>query len=91
MYHYYLIQWDHDLDDEPYRLFLELDSSKRIHRKVEVYSIGIIEAFEDVDEPPISLYELAGDGTVMELTYPQFEEQWARAREMPSGFMDIYF
>ena len=32
---YYMIQWDHEEEDEPWRLYLEMDSRGSLRRKVE--------------------------------------------------------
>ena len=38
---YVLVEWDHDLDDEPYRIYSELDDSRCEVRKVEFFRNGI--------------------------------------------------
>ena len=38
---YVLVEWDHDLDDEPYLVYSELDDCRRETRRVEFYRNGI--------------------------------------------------
>lgn len=38
---YVLVEWDHDLDDEPYRIYSELDDSRCEVRRVEFFRNGI--------------------------------------------------
>ena len=39
---YVLAEWEHDLDDEPYRIYSELNGSRREIRRVEFYQNGIV-------------------------------------------------
>ena len=34
---YYMIEWDHEEADDPWRLFLELDDKGSLRRKIEVF------------------------------------------------------
>ena len=34
---YVLLEWDHDLDDEPYLVYSELDEKRMERRKVEFF------------------------------------------------------
>ena len=38
---YVLTEWDHDLDDEPYLVYSELDDGRMERRKVEFFRNGI--------------------------------------------------
>ena len=49
---YYMIEWDHEEEDEPWKLYLELDSRGCPRRKVEVFRVGVYQSFDDLDEPP---------------------------------------
>lgn len=90
---YYQIEWDHEDFDEPWRLFLELDSHGALCRKVEVYRVGLYEPTDDINDPtPVDPQQLAGDsGNVTALTRVQFEDVWDQSREMPQGFMGMYY
>ncbi len=89
---YYMIEWDHEEEDEPWRIYLEMDRQGCLCRKVEVYRVGIYQAFEDLDTRPMDPREIAGsEGNVNKLTRPQFEEIWTQSREMPDGFMGMYY
>lgn len=57
---YYVIEWDREEEDEPWRLYLELDSRGSLRRKVEVYRIGLYQPFDDLDTPPVDPRQLAG-------------------------------
>ena len=89
---YYMIQWDHEEEDEPWRLYLEMDSRGSLRRKVEVYRIGLYQPFDALDTPPVDPRQLAGaDGSVTQLTRAQFADIWEQSREMPDGFMGMFF
>ena len=54
--------------------------------------VGLYETEDDLDTPPIDPRELAGsEGHIMEITRAQFEDYWDQSREMPDGFMGMYF
>ena len=89
---YYMIEWDHEEPDEPWKLYLELDSRGCLRRKVEVYRIGLYEPFDDLATPPMDPRQLAGeDGNVTALNRVQFEDIREQSRQMPDGFMGMYF
>ena len=89
---YYMIEWEHEEADEPWRLCIEMDSRGTLRRKIEVYRVGLYETEDDLDTPPIDPRELAGsEGHITEMTRAQFEDYWDQSREMPDGFMGMYF
>ena len=89
---YYVIEWDREEEDEPWRLYLELDSRGSLRRKVEVYRIGLYQPCDDLDTPPVDPRQLAGsEGSVTQLTRAQFADIWEQSREMPDGFMGMFY
>ena len=89
---YYMIEWDHEEPDEPWKLYLELDSRGCLRRKVAVYRVGLYESFDDLDTPPVDPRQLAGEeGDVASLNRIQFDDVWEQSRQMPDGFMGMYF
>lgn len=92
MMQYYMIEWEHEEADDPWRLFLELDHQGCIRRKIEVFRIGVYEAYEDLDTPPVDPREIAGaEGHVNNINYYQFEDMWSQAREVCDSFMSMFF
>ena len=90
---YYQIEWTNEEPDEPFKLYLELDEEGRLRRKVEAYRFGVYDAF---DEPKtltrIDPQELAGsEGHVTKLTRVQFDDFWEHSRQLPGGFMNLYY
>ena len=75
---YYMIEWDHEEPDEPYKVYLELDSRGTIRRKV--------------DTPPVDPRQIAGsEGHVTDLNRAQFDDIWDQSRQMPDGFMGMFY
>lgn len=88
---YYLIEWDHEEPDEPWRLFLEMEGG-RVRRKVEVYRTGLYETSEVTDSEPADPRQLAGqEGFLSSLNRVQFEDMWDQARSMPDSFMGLFY
>ena len=80
---YVLVEWDHDLDDEPYRIYSELDDSR-------------CEGALNPEPVPEDLRDLRpengeGDYTAREISPGLFYEVWNQAQERPDGFMGIFF
>ena len=100
---YVLIEWNHDLDDEPYLVYSELDSGRRETRRVEFYRNGITFSYGGerrdkgalAPEPfPADLRDLhweGGDVTAREISPGLFFEIWNQALERPDGFMGMLF
>ena len=89
---YYMIEWDHEEEDEPWKLYLELDSRGCPRRKVEVFRVGLYQSYDDLDEPPTDPRQAAGsEGNVTALNRVQFEDIWEQSRQMPDGFMGMFF
>ena len=46
----------------------------------------------NLDEPPTDPRQLAGgDGDVTDLNRMQFDDIWEQSRQMPDGFMGMFF
>ena len=102
---YVLVEWDHDLDDEPYLIYSELDASRCETRRVEFYRNGIIfsyggergnEGALSPDPFPEDLKELRpedaeGDFNARSIDARLFYEIWNQAQERPDGFMGMFF
>lgn len=102
---YVLAEWDHDLDDEPYLIYSELDDSRRETRRVEFYRNGITFSYGGergnegalASEPfPEDLRDLRtpdgeGEYTAREISPSLFYEIWNQAQERPDGFMGMFF
>lgn len=102
---YILAEWDHDLDDEPYLIYSELDDSRRETRRVEFYRNGITFSYggergnegalaaepfpEDLRGLPAPDGE--GDFSAREISPALFYEIWNQAQERPDGFMGMFF
>lgn len=102
---YILAEWDHDLDDEPYRIYYELDGNRKEVRRVEFYRNGITFSYggerggEEALSPdpfPEDLRRLRpendeGDFTARGISAGLFYEIWNQAQERPDGFMGMFF
>ena len=89
---YYMIEWDQEAEDEPWQLYLELDSRGTIRRKVDSYRVGVYESFDDLDTPPVDPRQIAGsEGHVTDLNRAQFDDIWDQSRQMPDGFMGMFY
>ena len=104
---YVLAEWEHDLEDEPYLIYSELDGSRRETRRVEFYRNGITFSYGGergnegalAQEPfPENLRDLPppdGDGegefSAHEISPGLFYEIWNQAQERPDGFMGMFF
>lgn len=89
---YYMIEWEHEEPDEPWRIYIEMDRYGCLCRKIEAYRVGVYETFDELDTPPTDPREIAGsEGNVTQLNRVQFEDMWTQSREMPDGFMGMYY
>ena len=89
---YYMIEWEHEEEDEPWKLYLELDSRGCPPRKVEASRVGLSQSYDDLDEPPMDPRQAAGsEGNVTALNRVQFDDIWEQSRQMPDGFMGMFF
>lgn len=100
---YVLTEWDHDLDDEPYLVYSELDEKRMERRKVEFFRNGICFSYGA---------ERGNEGALAEIPFPEdlriitgeavecrakaisrqlFQEIWNQAQERPDGFMGMFF
>lgn len=85
MMHYYVMEWDNEEVDEPFRIYVELDQENRIRRKVEFYRVGMGQYYEDLCTEPVDISELAGEGTYIELQRSFFESAVAQVYELSGG------
>ncbi len=100
---YVLAEWDHELEDEPYLIYSELDESRRETRRVEFYRNGITFSYGGergnegalAQEPfPEDLRDLQppeGELSAREISPGLFYEIWNQAQERPDGFMGMFF
>ena len=88
---YYMIEREADEEDDPCRIYLELNDSGVIQRKAEVYLNGIYILSKEPESSPADLAALTSDGQRLILTAQQFDEIWYQAPEMPSGIMGLFF
>lgn len=100
---YILVEWDHDLDDEPYLIYSELDENRREIRKIEFFRNGICFSYGAgrgnegalAEIPfPKDLREISGgegERTARVISRQLFEEVWNQAQERPDGFMGMFF
>ena len=100
---YVAAEWDHDLDDEPYLVYSELDGSRREVRRVEFYRNGITFSYggergnegalrrEPFPEDLRDLQTPEGELSAREISPGLFYEIWNQAQERPDGFMGMFF
>ena len=89
---YYMIEYQHEEMDEPWRVILELNDQRCIQRRVNCYRMGLEEAVEVDDTTPTDVEELAGlDGKVITLNRMQFEDMWDHSQYMPDTFMGLFY
>ena len=102
---YVLLEWDHDLDDEPYLVYSELDDSRREVRRVEFYRNGLSFSYggerggegalapEPFPEDLRALRPAGEEGSSHAQSIPAglFHEIWAQAQERPDGFLGMFF
>lgn len=89
---YYMIEYQHEEMDEPWRVILELNDQRCIQRRVNCYRMGLEEAVEVDDNTPTDVEELAGlDGKVITLNRMQFEDMWDHSQYMPDTFMGLFY
>lgn len=104
---YVLAEWEHDLDDEPYLIYSELDDSRRETRRVEFYRNGITFSYggergnegalaqepfpEDLRDLPPPDGDGEGEFSAHEISPGLFYEIWNQAQERPDGFMGMFF
>ena len=87
---YILVEWRHNLKDDPIILFSELDSSRREIRKVEEFSNGLKQYADNLSQtgdtrladlpiPPISEIEKDVQFVPEEITEIEFNKVWNEA------------
>lgn len=101
---YILVERDHDLDDEPYLVYSELDGRRMETRRVEFFRNGICffyggergntGALAEIPFPK-DLREVTGgrEESCVARAIPRelFQEIWYQAQERPDGFMGMFF
>ena len=99
MMDYVLTEWDHDLDDEPYLVYSELDESRMEIRKVEFFRNGICFSYgaERGNEGALSSVPFpedlrkitgeAGECCAKAVSRQLFKVIWNLAQERPDVFM----
>lgn len=56
---YILLEWSHDLDDEPYKIYSEIDDQRYEVRKIELYKNGTAyRCDEKMIDPQIELADV---------------------------------
>ena len=100
---YVLAEWGHDLEDEPYLIYSELDGSRRETRRVEFYRNGIAFSYggergnegalrrEPFPEDLRTLTGEAGECRARAVSQQLVQEIWNQAQERPDGFMGLFF
>lgn len=100
---YVLVEWSHDLDDEPCEIYSELDEARREVRKVEFFRGGLCFSYGGdrgnydalADTPfPEDLRTIARQNegmTARSISRSHFLEIWNQAQERPDGFMELFF
>ena len=59
---------------------------------MEAYRVGLYQSYDDLDEPPMDPRQAAGsEGNVTALNRVQFDDIWEQSRQMPDGFMGMFF
>jgi hypothetical protein len=86
-----MIELDPEEEDDPLRIYLELNDDTVIQRKIEVYRNGIHVISERPETAPADLASLTGDGQRLILTSQQFDEIWYQTRELPNGLTGLFF
>lgn len=82
---YYMIEWENEEVDEPYRLYVEADDQNRVLREVEAYRAGYFQRYEP-QELCADPRTLAGDeGEITYLLPWQFSDLWNGTPDMPSA------
>lgn len=101
---YILVERDHDLDDESYLVYSELDGRRMETRRVEFFRNGICFSYGGergncgalAKVPfPEDLREITGGGeescVARAISRELFQEIWYQAQERPDGFMGMFF
>ena len=88
---YYMIEQDPEDEDEPCRIYLELNDRGAVQRRVEIYRNGVYIISSQPETAPADLSAMTGDGARLILSPMQFDEIWMQAREMPDGITGMFF
>lgn len=98
---YVLVEWFHNLEDEPSEIYSELDQDRREVRKVEFFKNGLCfsyggerggrEALADVPFPKdLRTLNRPGEMEAHSITSSHFQAVWNQAQERPDGFMGMF-
>lgn len=99
---YVLVEWSHDLEDEPCEIYSELDENRCEVRKVEFFRNGLcfsyggdrgnFDALADTPFPEdLRTIGKVGEMTARSISRAHFLEVWNQAQERPDGFMGMFF
>ena len=85
-YTYYVIEWDDEDVDEPWRLYVEMDKSGRVLRTIEYYRVGFQQYHEDLNGEPTTIEELAGEtGSFVQIERTYFDRALVQVFELSNG------
>ncbi|MBD5473298.1 MAG: hypothetical protein HDR20_10555 [Lachnospiraceae bacterium] len=88
MMEYILLEWFHDIEDEPYLIYSEIDYQRYETRKIEVFKNGTcLKCGEEILNSPIELADIAFPENIDEInrdkqfyakyiTKKEFEKIW---------------
>ena len=102
---YVLVEWEHDMEDEPYLIYSELNEDRMETRKMEFYRNGLsfsygaerghFDVLADVPFPSdlreIERQGAPGEFTARSLSPSLFYDIWNQTQERPDGFMGMFF
>ena len=85
-YTYYVIEWDDEDVDEPWRLYVEMDKEGRVLRNIEYYRVGFQQYHEEVNSEPTTIEELAGEnGSFVQIERTYFDRALVQVFELSNG------
>lgn len=95
---YLMLDWDEPAEeDDPCRVYVQLDGHRREVRRIDMYRNGTYILWDEgaaelKPEPyPDNIYSLPGAPMVQRLSAVQFESYWAEIKDMQCRPMDIFF
>lgn len=99
---YILVEYDHAQEDDPVRVYSEVDRDDLETRRVEFYGNGLWFAYgeehgggEALSKTPfpaeVRSLNVPGEVTARTIPASVFREVWDQAAERPDGFMGMFF
>lgn len=99
---YILVEYDHAQEDDPVRVYSEVDRDGLEKRRVEFYGNGLWFAYgeehggdEALSKTPfpaeVRTLNVPGEVTARTISASVFREVWDQAAERPDGFMGMFF